>query len=144
MAMAMAMVYFYEKPGCINNTRQKKLLAAAGHQVVVKDLLTENWQPEHLRPFFGPLPVKGWFNASAPAIKQGEVQPDKLTEQEAIALMLENPLLIRRPLMQVGDSLMVGFDQEAVDNWIGLTETKDATDLESCPRSLAQSRCGHE
>lgn len=138
------MVYFYEKPGCINNTRQKKLLEAAGHQVVSKDLLTENWQPEHLRPFFGALPVRDWFNVSAPAIKQGEVEPDKLTEQEALALIVENPLLIRRPLMKVGDSLMVGFDQEAVDNWIGLKAKTDTTDLESCPRSLAQSRCSHE
>jgi nitrogenase-associated protein len=140
----MATVYFYEKPGCISNTRQKKLLAAAGHQVVEKNLLTENWQPRRLRPFFGALPVRDWFNVSAPAIKQGEVEPNKLTEQEAIALMLENPLLIRRPLMKVGDSLMVGFDQEAVDDWIGLKEKTGATDLESCPRSLAQARCGHE
>ena len=140
----MATVTFYEKPGCINNTRQKKLLAAAGHQVVAKNLLTEAWQPERLRLFFGALAVRDWFNVSAPAIKQGEVEPDKLTEHQALALMVENPLLIRRPLMQVGDSLMVGFDQEAVDNWIGLKETTDTTDLESCPRSLAQSSCGHE
>ena len=98
----MATVTFYEKPGCSNNTRQKKLLAAAGHQVVAKDLLTETWQPERLRAFFGALAVRDWFNYSAPAIKHGEIEPDKLTEQEALALMLENPLLIRRPLMQVG------------------------------------------
>jgi hypothetical protein len=30
----MATVHFYEKPGCINNTRQKKILAAAGHEVL--------------------------------------------------------------------------------------------------------------
>ncbi|MEQ1558487.1 MAG: ArsC/Spx/MgsR family protein [Methyloglobulus sp.] len=138
------MVYFYEKPGCINNTRQKKLLEAAGHQVVSKDLLTENWQPEHLRPFFGALPVRDWFNVSAPAIKQGEVEPDKLTEQEALALMVENPLLIRRPLMKVGDSLMAGFDQAAVGKWIGLETITDMTDLETCPKAHAQATCGHE
>lgn len=140
----MATVTFYEKPGCINNTRQKKLLAAAGHQVVAKNLLTEAWQPERLRSFFGELSVRDWFNYSAPAIKHGEVEPDKLTEQEALALMLENPLLIRRPLMQVGDTLMAGFDQQAVDNWIGLTEIEAFSVMESCPRTLAQASCGHE
>jgi nitrogenase-associated protein len=140
----MATVTFYEKPGCINNTRQKKLLAAAGHQVVAKNLLTEDWIAVHLRTFFGTLAIRDWFNYSAPAIKHGEVEPDKLTEQEALALMLENPLLIRRPLMQVGDRLMAGFDQQAVDNWIGLTETETTSDLESCPRPLAQASCGHE
>ncbi len=140
----MATIYFYEKPGCINNTRQKKLLAEAGHQVVAKNLLTEVWQPDRLRAFFGAMPVKDWFNYSAPAIKHGEIEPDKLTEQEVLALMLENPLLIRRPLMQVGDTLMAGFDQQAVDSWIGLTEIEAISDMESCSRTLAQASCGHE
>jgi len=140
----MATVTFYEKPGCINNTRQKKLLAAAGHEVVALNLLTETWQPERLRSFFGKLAVRNWFNYSAPAIKQGEIEPESLNEQEALALMVKNPLLIRRPLMQVGDRTMAGFDQYAVDNWIGLTETKSYQDMESCPRSLAQASCGHE
>ena len=140
----MATVTFYEKPGCINNTRQKKLLAAAGHQVVARNLLTEAWQADRLRTFFGTLAVRNWFNYSAPEIKHGEIEPDNLTEQEALALMLENPLLIRRPLMQVGDSLMAGFDQEAVDNWIGLKEIETNQDLENCPRPLAQPSCGHE
>lgn len=140
----MAVVTFYEKPGCTNNTRQKKLLAAAGHQVVVRNLLTEAWQPERLRAFFGALAVRDWFNASAPAIKHGEIEPDNLTGQEALALMMENPLLIRRPLMQVGNSLMVGFDQQAVADWIGLTEIGAKQDMENCPRPLAQASCGHE
>jgi len=140
----MATVTFYEKPGCINNARQKKLLAAAGHEVVALNLLTETWQPERLRSFFGKLAVRNWFNYSAPAIKQGDIEPESLNEQEALALMVKNPLLIRRPLMQVGDRTMAGFDQYAVDNWIGLTETKSYQDMESCPRSLAQASCGHE
>ncbi len=140
----MATVYFYEKPGCINNTRQKKLLVAAGHQVVELNLLTEAWQPVRLRSFFGKLAVRNWFNYSAPAIKHGEIEPENLTEQEALALMVKNPLLIRRPLMQVGDELMAGFDQYAVDNWIGLKEPQSYQDIESCPRSLASASCSHE
>jgi len=142
----MATVTFYEKPGCINNTRQKKLLAAAGHQVVARNLLTEVWHPDRLRAFFGTLAVLDWFNYSAPAIKYGEIDPENLTELEALTLMLENPLLIRRPLMQAGDSLMAGFDQQAVNKWIGLqkTGTTSTPDLESCPRTLAQTKCGHE
>ena len=140
----MATVFFYEKPGCINNTRQKKLLAAAGHQVVAKDILTETWQAERLRAFFGELAVRDWFNYSAPAIKLGEIEPDTLTEQEALALMLQNPLLIRRPLMQVGDDVMAGFDQQAVDNWIGLQKIETTADLESCSRTLEKAGCSYE
>jgi nitrogenase-associated protein len=140
----MATVTFYEKPGCINNTRQKNLLVAAGHQVVALNLLTEAWNAERLRVFFGSLAVRDWFNYSAPAIKLGEIDPNTLTEPDALAMMLENPLLIRRPLMQVGDRLMVGFDQQAVDKWIGLKEIQSTLDLENCPRSVNQANCGHE
>jgi len=140
----MATVYFYEKPGCINNTRQKKLLAAAGHQVVALNLLAETWQADRLRAFFGEMAVRDWFNYSAPLLKHGEIDPDKLSEQQALALMLHNPLLIRRPLMQVGDSLMAGFDQQAVDKWIGLKEQEVQQDIESCPRSLTPASCGHD
>lgn len=140
----MATVTFYEKPGCANNTRQKKLLEAAGHRVVALNILTEPWQAERLRMFFGKLAVRDWFNYSAPPIKYGEIDPDQLSEQQALALMVDNPLLIRRPLMQAGDSVMAGFDQQAVDNWIGLQETGTRQDMESCPRLSSSTNCGHD
>jgi nitrogenase-associated protein len=130
----MVQVVFYEKPGCINNTRQKKLLLAAGHELIVKDLLREQWSSEQLRPYFGKLPVAEWFNRTAPAVKSGEVDPDAVTEQEALALMIVMPLLIRRPLMQVVGECRVGFDMDAVDAWIGLGQVDTNDDVETCAR----------
>ncbi len=90
----MAVVVFYEKPGCINNTKQKVLLAAAGHTVQAKSLLTEKWTAERLRAFFGELPVVEWFNPSSPRIYGGEVTPSELDESQALKLMLADPLLM--------------------------------------------------
>lgn len=133
----MAEVDFWEKPGCINNTRQKQLLRDAGHVLHEHDLLTESWEAERLRSFFGGLPVADWFNRSAPAIKEGRVIPEQLEESDALALMIREPLLIRRPLMQAGEERRVGFDVAAVDQWIGLTPkaAQVDADLETCPRS---------
>lgn len=133
----MARVIFYEKPGCINNTRQKQLLRQSGHQVIAKNLLTENWaeRPQLLQAFFTGKPVAEWFNPSAPAIRQGLVKPENVDAQQAIALMLAEPLLIRRPLMQVGEEKMSGFNEPFVDRWIGLKCTPDAGIQEACPRS---------
>ncbi|MBD2345270.1 ArsC/Spx/MgsR family protein [Anabaena subtropica] len=116
----MARVIFYEKPGCKGGTRQKVLLTAAGHEVVTYNLLTEPWTVERLRSFFGDRPITEWFNRSAPQIKSGEVVPEQLDEQTALFLMLREPLLIRRPLLQVGDRREVGFDVETLETWIGL------------------------
>jgi len=47
----MTIITFYEKPGCGNNTKQKVLLAAAGHQVIPRDLLAEPWTKQRLLEF---------------------------------------------------------------------------------------------
>ena len=135
----MATVLFYEKPGCINNSKQKVLLAAAGHTVQAKSLLTEKWTAERLRAFFGDLPVAQWFNLSSPRVYGGEVSPEALDEQEALRLMLADPLLIRRPLMEVDGQRRVGFDPEVVERWIGLSSRAGGEDLETCPRKRTQS-----
>ena len=51
----MAVVTFYEKPGCKGNLRQKTLLAAAGHTVQAKSLKTEAWTADRLLAFLGQL-----------------------------------------------------------------------------------------
>jgi len=137
----MAIVVFYEKPGCANNTRQKVLLAAAGHTVLARSLLTEKWDARRLHGFFGALPVAEWFNPSAPRVKSGEVQPDALDEVAALELMLADPLLIRRPLMEVDSQRRVGFDQDAVDRWIGLASKVPREDLEACAKGHAAQPC---
>jgi nitrogenase-associated protein len=138
----MATVIFYEKPGCQGGTKQKTLLTAAGHEVIAYNLLTEPWTAERLRSFFGDRPVSEWFNRGATRVKSGEIIPENLDAQTALMLMLKEPLLIRRPLIEVGDRREVGFEVEKIDAWIGL-KPKDATlkeitetlmnqDLQSC------------
>lgn len=129
----MARIVFYEKPGCGGNARQKALLAAAGHELEVRDLLAWPWTRETLLDFLAPLPVAGWFNRAAPRVKSGEVDPDALQAEAALALLLEQPLLIRRPLMACGERRMVGFDAALVQDWIGLADGASASgSLEGC------------
>jgi len=119
----MSRIVFWEKPGCGGNARQKALLQQAGHELEVRDLLREAWTEERLLAFFGELPVAEWFNRSAPQVKNGEVVPERLDRQAALALLLATPLLIRRPLMQdERGRTHVGFEPRAVEAWIGLGE----------------------
>ena len=130
----MAEVIFYEKPGCINNTKQTQLLAFAGHVVIARNLLTESWSGKRLNLFFKHLPVSEWFNRSAPRIRDGEIYPDRLDETKAMALMIAEPLLIRRPLMIVDGEYLVGFDASKLNARFSLGLETEDEDLESCPR----------
>ncbi len=129
----MAHVIFWEKPGCAGNARQKALLLASGHTLDVRNLLREPWTAERLRCFFGARPVHEWFNVSSPRVKSGEVRPLELSGEAALALMLADPLLIRRPLMESGGCRETGFEPGRVGAWIGLAETPVPV-TGACPR----------
>ena len=118
----MTHLVFFEKPGCGGNARQRRALEAAGHMLEQHNLLTHPWTPASLLAFLAPLPVPDWFNRAAPRVKNGEIQPETLDADSALALLLAEPLLIRRPLMQRTDNHTrhVGFDTAAVQAWIGL------------------------
>lgn len=131
----MAVIVFYEKPGCVNNTRQKQALIRSGHDVVALDIRVQAWTPTSLRPFFAGRPVAEWFNRAAPRVKSGAVVPELMQTDEALAAMCMDPLLIRRPLMESNGNHMIGFDEAAIASWIGLMPENYAPLSEICPRS---------
>lgn len=136
----MTHILFYEKTGCINNTKQKKLLAEAGYQVEARDLLNESWSREALARYFGNMPVADRFNQSAPQVTSGAVVPQQLDEETAYELMIAEPILIRRPLMKIGEHYLVGFNEEQVNNVLTINlEEKAHGDLEACPRTSGHS-----
>ncbi|MCB2017286.1 MAG: hypothetical protein KDF54_07210 [Hydrogenophaga sp.] len=141
----MTHLVFYEKPGCGGNARQRAALQAAGHTLERRNLLTAPWTHESLLELLAPLPVADWFNRAAPRVKSGEVVPEALDADAALMLLLAEPLLIRRPLMQntADGSRHVGFDTVAVTAWIGLDPSAQRpTSLEGCPSPISTCHTG--
>lgn len=113
-------VTFWEKPGCKGNARQKALLMASGHKLDVRDLLTEAWTAQRLLSFFVGMEIADWFNRSAPRVKSGEIDIAALNAEAALDLMLADPLLIRRPLMEADGMRCAGFEPERMQGWIDI------------------------
>lgn len=141
----MTHIVFYEKPGCANNSRQKAWLAAVGHTIEARNLLTRPWTGEELLRLLGNRPVTEWFNRGAPRIKSAEVRPETLDAAEALSLLLTDPLLIRRPLIEANGRREVGLDLAIVKDWLGLPAwAMDAAgnrDSESCVKGAKASPC---
>jgi nitrogenase-associated protein len=135
----LARVTFYEKPGCGTNARQKRMLEAAGHEVVAKNLLTESWTDERLRRFFGAMPVASWFNTAAPRVQSGEIDPMNMAASAALALMAAEPLLIRRPLLEVEAQRCAGFEDPLVTLLLG--GGKATPDVLNCGRAGSPAPC---
>ena len=138
----MAIVTFFGKPGCTGNRRQMETLKASGHVVVFRDLLSEPWTAVTLMRFFEGVPVAGWFNRSAKRVKAGEVDPDRAGAETALALLLADPLLIRRPLLEVGGVRSVGWEPERLAAWIGFADDCDPGS-EGCARGEHEHHHGH-
>ena len=106
----MNLVLFYEKPGCATNARQKKLLSDAGCMLIVQNLLELSMTQDELLTYLEPRPVSEWFNPNAPSVKSGEIDPQGYSAETALPLLLQNPILIHRPLISVNGQRMCGFD----------------------------------
>ncbi|MDO9315677.1 MAG: ArsC/Spx/MgsR family protein [Burkholderiaceae bacterium] len=139
----MTHLVFFEKPGCAGNAKQRALLEAAGHTLERRNLLTAPWTPERLLEFLATLPVAQWFNRAAPRVKSGEIVPEQLDAASALALLLAEPLLIRRPLMQRTDDgkRLVGFDTTEVERFVGTGAGKLPASLEGCAAVAPRAAC---
>lgn len=142
-----ATIRFFEKPQCTGNARQKAILLSSGHRLITENLLEFPFDRDELRSFFGALPVAQWFNALAPRVKSGELDIFNMHEQQALDLMLADPLLIRRPLMEVGSVRLVGFNIDELER-IGVSckasprlNLLHGVDLEGCPGDAIGISC---
>jgi arsenate reductase-like glutaredoxin family protein len=61
-----------------------------------------------------------------------------MSEQMAIAAMVLDPILIKRPLLQVGAAYGCGFDSELATR---LVQNKDVSALLSCSKPKGSSSC---
>ena len=51
--------------------------------------------------------------------KLPDAEKDGLNERKAMALMLEQPSMIKRPVLEVGGKVLVGFKPEAYEKEVG-------------------------
>lgn len=131
----MARVVFLGKPTCAGNARQRALLHRSGHEVEARDLFAEPWTAQSLLRFLGDLPPSDWFNRSAVRVKSGEVDPDTIAAADALQLLLDDPRLIRRPLLEIHGRTLVGWDSALLNTLIGL-DAEGPSLSEDCARPV--------
>ena len=143
------MLHFYGKPVCQTNRHQLALLKRAGVEVQVHDLLTTAWTPLTLQPYLSARPVHEWFNPSAVAVKQGDIDPYAFDAEQALIILSNDAALIRRPLIRIEDTAGMthtcGFDRAALEARLGVcfetglkeTERENEKDDEACSHTAA-------
>jgi arsenate reductase-like glutaredoxin family protein len=68
-----------------------------------------------LRALLRGRPVGDIFATRSPTYKKLGLADQNLDDEAKLRLMVENPTLIRRPLIEVGDDLVIGLDARRLE-----------------------------
>lgn len=100
-------------PKCTTCQKARKWLEEKGVSFALRDIKTENPTEEELRTWWqrSGLPLRKFFNTSGLQYKALGLK-DRLptmTEEEQIALLATDGMLVKRPLLVGEDFVLVGF-----------------------------------
>ena len=94
-------------------------LLREGVELEERDFFADPLSERELRDLIGNQPASQVFSWNSPSFKKLGVARDDLDDDRLIRLMLDEPRLIRRPLVQVGGEVFVGNDKEAIERALG-------------------------
>ncbi|NBI11451.1 arsenate reductase family protein [Colidextribacter sp. OB.20] len=102
-------------PKCTTCQRAKKFLDERGVSCAQRNIKEENPTVEELRTWWrvSGLPLKKFFNTSGMQYRALELK-DKLpsmSEEEQLALLASDGMLVKRPILAGDDFVRVGFRQ---------------------------------
>ena len=84
-----------------------------------RDFFKDGFTEAELRDLLGDTPPADVFSWRSPSARKLGLDRDTVTADELIRLMLDEPRLIRRPLIQVEGRIIVGTDKKAMAEAFG-------------------------
>jgi arsenate reductase len=110
---------FFFKPSCGTCKKAKAYLDRRGIDYEPLDITRTPPPPEVLERAIDPRDPKKSLNARSSAFRQKDLATRDVTAQEALALMVQDPNLIRRPFIIDGEKTYQGFDQSSLEAFLG-------------------------
>ena len=109
------MLKFICYPKCTTCQKAKKWLEERGVEYELRDIKTDNPTVEELRQWYkdSGLPLKKFFNTSGLLYKSMELKTKlpTMTEEEMLALLATDGMLVKRPLL-IGEAfVLTGFKE---------------------------------
>ena len=90
------------------------MLLQKGLEVEERDYFKEPFSEAELLELAAPVGLSELFARRSPRLKQLGLAGQDLTDEEMLRLMLQEPRLIRRPVVKIGERLLVGANLKAV------------------------------
>lgn len=110
---------FLEYPKCTTCQKAKKWLDENNIEYEARHIVEKNPTETELKQWFlkSNLPLKKFFNTSGLVYKDMNLKDklNQMSEEEQIALLAANGMLVKRPLVVSEDLILIGFNPDKWD-----------------------------
>jgi len=96
----------------------KAELSQKGVELDERDFFQDGFT-EELRALIGDRSVSGYFSYNSPSFRKMGLDRDELSDGQLLKMMIQEPRLVRRPLIQAEGELLVGTDKKAMAGVFG-------------------------
>ncbi len=93
-------------------------LSQSGFELVERDFFKDTFSRDELIEIIGSRNPEEFFSFRSPSFKKLGVEREDLKDDELIDLMLQEPRLIRRPLISGRGMLFVGTDKKMLREFL--------------------------
>ena len=91
------------------------MLLQNGVSLEERDFFKEPFTEQEIRELAKDVGVSQIFARRSPSLKQMGLAEGELTDEKMVELMLQEPRLVRRPLVNLGGKLLIGANLKVVE-----------------------------
>jgi arsenate reductase-like glutaredoxin family protein len=99
---------FYGWSQCNNCLQTKAYLLERGYGLEYRDFFKERFSKTEIIDILGGRKAAEMFSPNGPILKALGVNVENLTQDEMIELMLEEPRLVKRPIVRINGQIIFG------------------------------------
>jgi arsenate reductase len=109
-------VQFWQKPSCTTCRKAKSYVEACGFDLELRDIGKDRLTAEEIDKLIGKADHRAFLNTRNELYRRKKMKENPPSRTEAIRMIAAEPNLIRRPIIMKGGKILLGFDQESIDN----------------------------
>ncbi|HET8934353.1 MAG TPA: Spx/MgsR family RNA polymerase-binding regulatory protein [Polyangiales bacterium] len=116
-------LHLYHYPNCSTCKKARKFLDQQGHKHALTDLVAEPIALDRLKDLYkrSGLPLSRFFNTSGESYRNGDFKTriKTMSEAEQLSALSKDGKLVKRPILDAGSFVLVGFDEKAYAEKLG-------------------------
>ena len=108
-------VEFLQKQTCTSCRNAKAYMEKCGFDLRLRDIGKVRLRADEIETLIGDRDYRQFLNTRNELYRRNNMKENPPSRAEAVKMIAVEPNLIRRPIIIAGDKIILGFDQERID-----------------------------